>query len=123
MTEYFICVEKIAANKPAPPRETAPATPEAVPAKSPMGSKARDKPIGVKRLKKMFEEPTNKSQIQKLGEPLLVIARSREVVFIKTEYPRLKFATRLAPNIEIKRLLAKNAIAIGIPRMLKITAN
>ena len=123
VTEYFICAEKITANKAAPPREIAPATPEAVPAKSPIGSRARDKPIGVKRLKKMFEEPTNKSQIQKLGEPLLVIARSREVMFINTETPTLKIATFLAPNIEIKLLLAKNAIAIGIPRMLKITAN
>ena len=123
MTEYFICAEKITANKAAPPREIAPATPEAVPAKSPIGSRARDKPIGVKRLKKMFEEPTNKSQIQKLGEPLLVIVRSREVMFINTETPTLKIATCLAPNIEIKLLLAKNAIAMGIPRMLKITAN
>ena len=95
-------MEKIAANRPAPPSEIAPATPEAVPAKSPIGSKAKDKPMGVKRLKKIFEEPTRISQIQKFGVPLLVSASNKEAVFDNTEIPTLNTATRLAPNIEIK---------------------
>ena len=123
MTELFICEEKIVANRAAPPREIAPATPEAVPAKAPIGSRANERPMGVKRLKKIFENPISTSQIQKFGTPSLSNATIKEVMFSKKAELIVNIATRLAPKNEIKVLLAKNAIAIGIPRMLKITAN
>jgi len=123
VTDSFICEEKIAANRAAPPKEIAPATPEAVPAKAPIGSRANERPIGVKRLKKIFENPIRTSQIQKLGSPPLSSATIKEVIFRRKEETILNIATRFAPKNEIKVLLAKNASAIGIPRMLKITAN